>query len=146
MAEGPILTPVTAAEGSSIVMALVAELAEIGSAKDGFPLKPLTVFGSRCLSQDRVTGAHSGFAISEGIPSETNTRLEIQVVLLVWLGRRNQSARRRIKVRESANRFRWRCIPGVAEADVDRKIWLPLETVLGESVIGWLKDSVIAGT
>jgi hypothetical protein len=44
MAKGPRLTLVTAAAGFSIVMLFVAELAEIGSAKSGLELKPVTVF------------------------------------------------------------------------------------------------------
>jgi hypothetical protein len=43
IAEGPRLVPTTAAEGFSAVMALLAELAEIGTANSGLELKPVMV-------------------------------------------------------------------------------------------------------
>ena len=67
-------------------------------------------------------------------------------LLLVWNGwvAGKRAAAGKVKIREAAHSLGGRGVPFVAQAEVDRKVGLPFEAILGKDAVGRLQYPVIA--
>ena len=94
---------------------------------------------------DRISGAHGCLAILKRIPGKADSGLKVLCICLVNLidipADINQCDPRRIKDVEAVEALRWSHVPLVTEAEFERQIRPPLETIQGEEIERALCDA-----
>src|SRR6185369_14313119 len=88
----------------------------------------------RLVHHDRIRRAQRGLAVPERIPGETQPRLEVVLVLAVWIveisAHSQQGTTRRIKNNETVVTLGGRHIPVGAQTEFKREVRLPAVIVL----------------